>query len=111
MGRFYFDFRDGNGVSKDEDGEELSSALIARDVAIKSAGQAVRDLTLSSSQGRVEVEVRDSDGPVVATTNYQRPFRPQHRCPHASSTAAAQRFRLTSSSRLRGGAKPPCPAR
>jgi hypothetical protein len=65
MRRFYFDIRDGNGVSKDQDGEELSSAAKARQVALKTAGQAVRDLTLgNSSQGRVEIEVRDSGGPV-----------------------------------------------
>jgi hypothetical protein len=64
MGRFYFDFRDDTVVSRDDDGEELSSAAIAHDVALKTVGDAVKDMTRSSSQGRIEIQVRDGQGPI-----------------------------------------------
>jgi hypothetical protein len=62
--KFYFDMRDGNGVCRDDDGEELSTMAIARDVALKTVGEAIKDLTRGSSQGRLELTVRDGEGPV-----------------------------------------------
>jgi hypothetical protein len=67
MRRFYFDIRDGNGVSKDQDGEELSSAAKARQVALKTAGQAVRDLTLGKAPGGA-LKLRS----VTATNAFER---------------------------------------
>jgi hypothetical protein len=61
MARFYFDFHDASGILRDEAGEELPSATIA----LKTVGQAVKDLTYRHADGRVVIEVRDGDGPVL----------------------------------------------
>jgi hypothetical protein len=63
--RFYFDFHDASGILRDEAGEELPSATIARNDALKTVGQAVKDLTYRHADGRVVIEVRDGDGPVL----------------------------------------------
>jgi hypothetical protein len=65
MARFYFDFHDADGIHRDDAGEELPSAIIAREEAIETVGQAVKDLTFRHSDGRVVIEVRDGDGPVL----------------------------------------------
>jgi uncharacterized protein DUF6894 len=65
MARFYFDFHDANGVLRDDAGEELPSAVIARKAAIETVGHAVKDLTFRHSDGRVMIEVRDGKGPVL----------------------------------------------
>ena len=57
MARFYFDFHDANGILRDDAGEELPSATIARKEALKTVGLAVKDL--------IVIEVRDGDGPVL----------------------------------------------
>ena len=57
MARFYFDFHDASGILRDEAGEELPSATIARKEALKTVGLAVKDL--------IVIEVRDGDGPVL----------------------------------------------
>jgi hypothetical protein len=56
--KFYFDMRDGNGVCRDDDGEELSTVAIARDVALKTVGETIKDLTRGSSQGRRSATAR-----------------------------------------------------
>ena len=53
MARFYFDFYDAGGTLRDDAGEELPSATIAREEALKTIGQAVKDLTYRHSDGRV----------------------------------------------------------
>jgi hypothetical protein len=68
MPRFYFDFHDANGIFRDDAGEELSSAIIARKEALEIVGQAVKDLTYRHSEGRVVIEVRDGDGPVLSVS-------------------------------------------
>ena len=65
MARFYFDFHDGCGILRDDAGEELHSATFAWEEALKSVGQAIKALTYRPSEGRVVIEVRDSDGPVL----------------------------------------------
>ena len=65
MARFYFDFYDAGGILRDDDGEELPSATIAREEALKTVGQAVKDLTYRHSDGRVVLEVRDGEGPLL----------------------------------------------
>jgi hypothetical protein len=65
MARFYFDFHDANGILRDDAGEELPSATIARKQALKTVGLAVKDLTYRHAEGRVVIEVRDGDGPVL----------------------------------------------
>ena len=65
MARFYFDFHDADGVLRDDAGEELASAIIARNVALETIGQTVKDLTYRHDGARVVIEVRDGDGPVL----------------------------------------------
>ena len=45
MARFFFDHHDANGIFKDDVGDELTTAAIARMVALKTVGEVVRDLT------------------------------------------------------------------
>jgi hypothetical protein len=77
MPTFYFDFHDTNGVLRDEAGDELPSAIVARKEAIETVGHALKDLTFRHSDGRIMIEVRDCDGPiltvsgVVATTSFR----------------------------------------
>ena len=83
MARVYFDFHDANGILKDDAGEELPSAVIARKAAIETVGRAVKDLTFRHSDGRVVIEVRDGEGPVlrvsaiVETTSLKSSTEPQ----------------------------------
>ena len=65
MARFFFDYQDANGVVKDDFGEELPNATVARTEALMTAGQTLRDLAYRDLEGRVVIEVRDSDGPVI----------------------------------------------
>ena len=65
MARFYFDFHDANGVLRDDDGEELPSAIIARNVAFETIGETVKELTYRHDGARVVIEVRDGEGPVL----------------------------------------------
>ena len=66
MPRFYFDFHDASGILRDEDGEELASTIIARNVALETIGQTVKDLTYHRHDAaRVVIEVRDGEGPVL----------------------------------------------
>ena len=68
MPTFYFDFHDTNGVLRDEAGDELPSAIIARGEAIETVGHALKDLTFRYSDGRVMIEVRDGDGPILSVS-------------------------------------------
>ena len=68
MPKFYFDFHDTNGVIRDEAGDELSSAITARKEAIENVGLAVKDLAFRHSDGRVVIEVRDGDGPILSVS-------------------------------------------
>ena len=75
MTRFYFDFHDATGILRDDAGEELPSAIVALKEALETVGEAVKDLTYRHSEGRIAIEVRDSEGPilkvsaVIETTN------------------------------------------
>ncbi len=65
MARFFFDFHDAGGIFVDGAGEELPNAAIARKEALETVGQAIKDLTFHHSDGRVVIEVRDREGPVL----------------------------------------------
>ena len=56
---------DANGIFKDDVGDELTTATIARMVALKTVGEVVRDLTSRHSEGRVTIDVRDGEEPVL----------------------------------------------
>ena len=68
MAKFYFDFHDINGVLRDEAGDEMPNAIIARKEAIETIGLAVKDLAFRHSDGRVVIEVRDGDGPILSVS-------------------------------------------
>jgi hypothetical protein len=72
MGRFYFDFHDDTGIIRDDAGEELPSATAARKEALEVVGQAVKDLTHRHSDGRIVIEVRDGDGPILKVSAVHR---------------------------------------
>ena len=65
MARFYFDFHDANGILRDDDGEDLPDAIIARNVALETIGETVKDLTYRHDGARVVIAVRDGEGPVL----------------------------------------------
>ena len=65
MARFYFDFHDDTGIIRDDAGEELPSATVARKEALETVGEAVKALTHRHSDGRIVIEVRDGDGPIL----------------------------------------------
>ena len=65
MARFYFDFHDDSGILRDNVGEELPSLTVALREAMETVGDAVKDLTFQQSEGRIVVEVRDGEGPVL----------------------------------------------
>ena len=47
MARFFFDHHDANGIFKDDVGDELTTATIARMVALKTVGEVVSRLDVS----------------------------------------------------------------
>ncbi|MGN8549545.1 DUF6894 family protein [Bradyrhizobium sp. 13971] len=68
MPRYYFDLKDGNGISIDEEGLDLRDLDAAQDEAARSLGGIARDAVATVSGGdaqRMEIEVRDNDGPVM----------------------------------------------
>ena len=65
MARFYFDFHDANGVLRDDDGEDLPDAIIARNVALETIGETVKELTYRHDGARVLIEVRDGERPIL----------------------------------------------
>ena len=66
MARYYFDLHDsGSVIYPDDVGEELPSDVAARDVAVQTIGQMAGDFTRRHLEGRISVEVRDGDGPIL----------------------------------------------
>ncbi len=65
MTKLYFDYQDANGILKDDVGEELPDTAVARKEALVTAGQTLQDLANRDLEGRVVIEVRDLDGPVL----------------------------------------------
>ena len=65
MTKLYFDYQDANGILKDDVGEELPDTAVARKEALVTAGQTLQDVANRDLEGRVVIEVRDLDGPVL----------------------------------------------
>lgn len=65
MARYYFDFRDAEGVARDEVGQDLDGINAVRRAAVTAAGEAVRDATLSGREGHIVIEVRDGNGRIM----------------------------------------------
>ena len=77
MPRYYFDFHDAEGVTKDET-EELPSENAARDMALIALGEVARDVTLYGQQGQIAIEVRDSRSEPVLVAIAKIEVIPKH---------------------------------
>jgi hypothetical protein len=67
MSRYYFDTRDGEHRSRDDDGEDLPDLATAQKVAATSLAELARDVLPSSASRCLGVDVRDGEGPVLTT--------------------------------------------
>ena len=66
MQRYYFDLRDDDGLTIDDEGIELPDLRAARYEASRSVVDAARDVLLRLMRPtEVAVEVRDESGPVI----------------------------------------------
>ncbi|WP_322596959.1 DUF6894 family protein [Bradyrhizobium sp. SEMIA] len=66
MKRYYFDLKDGNDLSHDEEGIELPDVLSAQQEAAQSLADMARDAIRSDGTGhQMAIEVRDANGPVL----------------------------------------------
>lgn len=66
MKRYYFDLKDGNDLSHDEEGMELPDVLSAQQEAAQTLADMARDAIRSDGMGRqMAIEVRDANGPLV----------------------------------------------
>lgn len=61
--RFFFDYEDSNGITKDDTGEELPDIHTARDAALRCLAEAIRDQSLAGPIGRLAVRVRTNEAP------------------------------------------------
>ena len=69
MTQFYFDFRAGESICRDEEGAELSDMGAAHDEALGALVDAICDVvTEGQADQRFAIEVRDPLGPVLEIT-------------------------------------------
>jgi hypothetical protein len=70
MKRYYFDLRDGDALSRDEEGIELPSIEAAQEEAVRAlAGMAMDRTEAGSCLARdLAIEVRDDNRPVMRAT-------------------------------------------
>jgi len=69
MVRYYFDFRSGDVLSRDEEGLDLADASVAHKEAIGSLSDAIRDIAIEGvKEQQIGVEVRDRLGVVFKAT-------------------------------------------
>jgi hypothetical protein len=65
MQRYYFDFRDGDRLHRDDAGEDISPERL-RAMATKSLVELARDRLVDAGESRhLAIEVRDDNGPVM----------------------------------------------
>ena len=67
MPQYYFDLKDRNGTTVDEEGLTLRDLQAARNEAALALGVMARDAAITALDGveQMEIEVRDDDGPVM----------------------------------------------
>ncbi|WP_342732039.1 hypothetical protein [Bradyrhizobium sp. B117] len=65
---YYFDVRDGNALSVDEEGLTLTNQRAAEIEAALSLADTAKDLPPSASGCGLAIEVRDADGPIFRAT-------------------------------------------
>jgi hypothetical protein len=79
MPRYYFDFHDAEGVTKDATGEELPGEAAARNMALVALGEIARDVTLYGHEGQIAIEVRDIKSEAVLVASAKIEVIPKHR--------------------------------
>ena len=67
MPHYYFDIRDGETLSVDEEGLTLANQRAAEVEAALSLADTVKDLAPSASNSGLAIEVRDADGLIFRT--------------------------------------------
>jgi hypothetical protein len=68
MPLYYFDFRDGENFSPDEDGLEFPGVDAARDQATKTLAEMAKDVLPGSTVRQLAIEVRDDgSNPILRT--------------------------------------------
>lgn len=64
MPHYYFDIRDGQALSVDEEGLILANQRAAEIEAVLSLADTAKDLVPSASSSSLAIEVRDDKGPI-----------------------------------------------
>ncbi len=67
MDRYYFDLRDDNGITVDDEGMELSGLERVREEAARSLADMARDAIISEdgkTPGELAIDIRDKKGPL-----------------------------------------------
>ncbi len=60
MSRFYFDLRDGEEFTRDEEGQELDDVAAAKTEATQSLAQLAKDALRRETRCQMAIEVRDA---------------------------------------------------
>lgn len=72
MTRFYFDVIDHAGLTRDEDGQDLASLAVAREVAIQGIRSMLGDdLLLGFIDFFGRIDIKDRDQNLLATIRYR----------------------------------------
>jgi hypothetical protein len=66
--RFYFDYQDSAGIILDDQGEELSDLVAARDAAMRYLAEGIRDHSPSGLTDKLSVFVRTKDVPIMTVS-------------------------------------------
>lgn len=66
MARYYFDLRDEDGITPDDEGLELRNLDLVQDEAARSLADMARDaVRVNASSQNMAIQVRDDTGPVM----------------------------------------------
>jgi hypothetical protein len=66
MARYYFDIRDEDGTTPDDEGLELRNLQLVQDEAARSLADMARDaVRMNASNQSMAIQVRDDEGPVM----------------------------------------------
>jgi hypothetical protein len=68
MTRYFFDYHDATGVTRDEIGEDLPSVSAAREMALAALGDIARDVTRQGREDHLTIEIRDGEHVVAGAT-------------------------------------------
>ena len=68
MTRYFFDTSDNGRVFRDEEGTELASLEVARQEALVTLSQIVKDKMPDGDRREFVIDVRDGDGPLLTAS-------------------------------------------